>query len=95
MPESLKKETSEAARDDPPKLPLVMKSRSVPPPVPMVPDQFQICTGREEVAVSEAKVSTPLVAPKKRDTHFLGRADRKMGGCLRWGVRVGELRLEA
>jgi hypothetical protein len=83
---------SEAARD-PPKAPLLMKSRSVPPPEPMVPDQFQICSGREEVADSEAKVSTPLVAPTKRDTHFEDPADGKMGGCLRWGVK--ELRLEA
>ena len=82
VPESLKKEMFEAARD--PAKPFVMKSRSVPPPMPMVPDQFQICSGREEVAVSEAKVSTPLVAPTKRDTHFEDPADGKMGGCLRW-----------
>ena len=69
MPEPLKKEMSEAARD-PAKLPLEMMNRSVPPPVPMVPDQFQICSDREEAAESEAKVSTPLAAPTKRDTHF-------------------------
>ena len=57
MPEPLKKEMSEAVRD-PPKTPLEMMSRSVPP------DQFQMCSGRCEVAVSEAKVSTPLVVPK-------------------------------
>ena len=63
MPEPLKKETFEAARD-PPKNPLEMTSRSVPPPVPVVPDQFQMWSGRFEAADSEAKVSTPLVTPK-------------------------------
>ena len=63
MPESLKQEMFEAARD-PPKLPLEMMKRSVPPPMPMLPDQSQIYSGRDESADSEAKVSTPLVAPK-------------------------------
>ena len=85
MPEPLKKETFEAARD-PSKNPLEMTSRSVPPPVPVVPDQFQMWSGRFEAADSEAKVSTPLVAPTKRDTYFEDPADGKMGGCLRWGA---------
>jgi hypothetical protein len=45
VPEPLKKETFEAARD-PSKNPLEMTSRSVPPPVPVVPDPFPMGSGR-------------------------------------------------